>query len=212
MRNAIPLLVGLGLILLTACEEPDVERDTDAPRETPTSTGDGLWQALQEHCGEAFEGTVVKHRDGDQAFVEGPVLVHFRKCEDTRILAPLAVGENLSRTWVLERDPDGVSLRHEHRGEDGYPETLSGYGGLARPPASEALLEFPADDRTVTMLPDAVAGIWTLGVEDNTLIYQVRREGTDRIFRVEFDLEDPVEPPDAPWGWEQVVEGSPGRP
>ncbi|MEQ8801364.1 MAG: hypothetical protein RLP45_04945 [Haliea sp.] len=31
--------------------------------------------------------------------------------------------------------------------------------------------------------------------------YGLWRLGTPRVFRVDFDLSTPVEPPPAPWGW-----------
>ena len=44
-------------------------------------------------------------------------------------------------------------------------------------------------------------GIWTVEIiPGDRFTYALRREGTDRRFRVEFDLRNPVIAPPAPWG------------
>jgi hypothetical protein len=49
--------------------------------------------------------------------------------------------------------------------------------------------------------PAAVTNVWTMEViPGERFAYALRREGTDRRFRVEFDLTRPVAPPPAPWG------------
>lgn len=211
MNMRIPVWLPALAVLLVACEDP-AETGPAEPRESRTGPGDSLWQALVPYCGEAFRGELVASRDGDEGFADREVTVHLRECSDHRFLAPLRVGEDASRTWVIERHADGVRLRHEHRNEDGTPQTTSGYGGIARPPADSRKLEFPVDQRTLTMLPNAVGGVWTLGIENETLVYQVRREGADEVFRLEFDLGEPVSAPDAPWGWDRIRDFDPADP
>jgi len=51
------------------------------------------------------------------------------------------------------------------------------------------------------MLPEAATNVWTIEIVPGELFaYGLRREGTDRRFRVEFDLTRPIDPPPAPWG------------
>jgi hypothetical protein len=42
--------------------------------------------------------------------------------------------------------------------------------------------------------------VWTVEITATHFVYQLRREGTDRRFRVEFDLTRPIATPPAPWG------------
>lgn len=211
MKSRTPLILSALLLLLAGCEDP-ADSESEAPRDARPGPGEQLWQALEPYCGKAFRGELVESREGDEAFADQEVTVHLRECSDHRILAPLVVGEDASRTWVIERHPDGVHLSHEHRYEDGEPEATSGYGGIARPPADSRKLEFPVDENTLTLLPGSVGGVWTLGIENDTLVYQVRREGAEEAFRLEFDLREPVEEPSAPWGWSEIRDFDPANP
>lgn len=52
-----------------------------------------------------------------------------------------------------------------------------------------------------TSSPEASTNVWTVEVvPGNLFAYALRREDTDRRFRVEFDLSQPVPAPPAPWG------------
>ena len=43
------------------------------------------------------------------------------------------------------------------------------------------------------LIPAAATNVWTVEVvPDRTFVYALRREGTDRRFRIEFDLTRPV--------------------
>jgi hypothetical protein len=43
--------------------------------------------------------------------------------------------------------------------------------------------------------------VWTVEVHPGeAFVYALRREGTDRRFRMRFDLTRPVAAPPAPWG------------
>ncbi|MCP1726521.1 hypothetical protein J2T60_000486 [Natronospira proteinivora] len=198
----LPLAASIG-IALSACggAPPTQSEDAIAPVQAP---GQAFWSAIQPHCGQAYEGQLVSGREGDDGFRDQTVIVHIKHCEDSRLLIPLHVGDDHSRTWVLERHAWGVSLKHEHRDPDGSPQTVSRYGGLARPPADGYTLRFPVDDETLAMLPNSVGGFWTLSTEDDTLHYQVEREGREGVFHLTFDLSESVEPPEAPWGWDAI--------
>jgi hypothetical protein len=113
---------------------------------------------------------------------------------------PFHVGANRSRTWVLTRTASGVRLKHDHRHEDGSEDRVTQYGGDSRASGTASLMEFAVDSFTVALIPAARTNVWTIEVTPTRFIYQLRREGTDRLFRVEFDLTRPVTPPPAPWG------------
>jgi hypothetical protein len=174
-------------LLLAACES----------RSTPD---EGLWTALQPHCGYAYEGRLVESNATDTAFANSRVVMHVRQCDADTIRIPLHVGENRSRTWVLTRTETGFRLKHDHRHEDGTEDSVTQYGGDTRQSRSSTTQEFHADAHTATIVPAAATNIWTMAVlGDSTFVYGLRREG--RRFRVEFDLRKRVPPPPAPWGY-----------
>jgi hypothetical protein len=61
-------------------------------------------------------------------------------------------------------------------------------------------MSFAADRFTGALIPAAATNVWTVEITPEHFVYQLRRESTDRRFRVEFDLTRPVEAPPAPWG------------
>ncbi len=61
-------------------------------------------------------------------------------------------------------------------------------------------MEYFADSFTVALIPAARTNVWTVGITADRFVYQLRRTGGNRRFRVEFDLTKPVTPPPAPWG------------
>ncbi|MFN2317372.1 MAG: hypothetical protein ABR551_02605 [Gemmatimonadales bacterium] len=209
---ALPALLLAGALGLAACSE--------APPEE--SAQDVFWANLQALCGQAFPGTPVEFPEGDTTFITRELIAHVRSCTADEIRIPFHVGEDRSRTWVLTRTADGIRLKHDHRHEDGSEDAVTQYGGetsdwagyLARNTeavrqevgspsgAGEAgKQEFPADAHTAEVIPDAVSNIWTVEVEPGRhYAYGLRRVGTDRRFRIEFDLTRPVAVPPAPWG------------
>lgn len=169
----------------------------------PASAQDGFWASLQSICGKAFSGRMVQGNESDESFSTSQLVMHVRECNDSEIKIPFHVGEDRSRTWVLTRTESGLRLKHDHRNEDGTPEELTQYGGDTRAAGTAEWQEFPADEFTASLLPAAATNVWTVEVVPDTIFaYALRREGSDRRFRVEFDLREPVDPPPAPWGFE----------
>lgn len=71
--------------------------------------------------------------------------------------------------------------------------------------------EFHADAHTAELLPAAATNVWTVEIVPGSFsAYALRREGTDRRFRVEFDLTRRVTPPPAPWGRDRDNSGQLG--
>jgi len=189
-------VVAVILLAVTACAPrgpaPDVLPE---PQEQ-------FWAALQEVCGQAFEGELVERVPMDDVFAGRELVMHVRECDDQEIRIPFHVGENRSRTWVLTRTGQGLRLKHDHRHEDGSHEELTWYGGDTATPGTATTQEFPADDETARMLPEAVTNVWTVEIHPGEIFaYALRREGTERRLRVEFDLSRPVPAPPAPWGF-----------
>ncbi|MBR9989828.1 MAG: hypothetical protein KFH98_08745 [Gemmatimonadetes bacterium] len=164
---------------------------------------DAFWSSLQSLCGTAHEGSVIEPLPGDTAFMDKSLVMHVRSCTDGEIRIPFHVGEDRSRTWVLTRTDDGLRLKHDHRHEDGSEDEVTQYGGDTRDSGSAERQEFPADEFTASLIPAAATNVWTMEVVPGTMFaYALRREGTDRRFRVEFDLSSDVPVPPAPWGSE----------
>ena len=158
-------------------------------------------------CGTAFAGRVAANEPTPTAAdpFEGKVLiVHVRRCEKDRIELPFHVGDDRSRTWVLTRTGDAISLKHDHRHRDGSADSLTMYGGVTRAAGTAVRQEFPADAEsrdlfTRLKLPVSLPNVWAMEIEPGRrFVYELARPG--RLFRVEFDLTREVPLPPAPWG------------
>jgi hypothetical protein len=171
---------------------------------TPASPPDAFFANLRAHCGKAYEGRIVANTPPGGDFEGKRLVMHVRDCTPREIRVPFHVGDNRSRTWVLTRTADGVRLKHDHRHEDGSPDTMTMYGGDTAAPGSETRQEFPADAEskalfTANNLAPSVANVWTMEFTPTIAAYELRRP--NRLFRVEFDLTRPVPAPPPPWGW-----------
>lgn len=160
-----------------------------------------FWDALQSLCGRAFEGSVVESVPPDDAFEGRRLVMHVRECHAGEVRVPFVVGDDRSRTWVVSTTAAGLRLEHEHRHEDGTEDEISRYGGETRGPGTAEVQSFHADRRTAELVPAAASNIWTIEVHrDSLFVYELRRTGSDRHFRVELDLARPVPEPPPPWG------------
>ena len=114
---------------------------------------------------------------------------------------PFHLGDDRSRTWVISRTPGGLRLKHDHRHEDGTEDSITQYGGDTTGSGSAERQEFSADAHTAALVPPAATNVWTLEILPGEMfVYDLRREGSERRFRVEFDLSQPIPTPPPPWG------------
>lgn len=165
---------------------------------------DEFWSSLQALCGQAFEGKVIEEPEGEEGFSGQRLVMHVRECKDTVIRIPFVVGEDRSRTWVLTRKGDRIELKHDHRHEDGSHDQVTMYGGTSTNTGTAEAQYFPADQETRELIEPAFSNVWTMRVAaGETFTYGLWRLGTPRVFRIDFDLGEAVEPPSAPWGWEE---------
>ena len=162
------------------------------------------WDSISALCGKAFPGTLEMAPEGDTGFLDKDLVMHVRDCTSTRIRIPFIVGDNRSRTWVLTRHGDRIELKHDHRHEDGSPDAITQYGGTSSNAGSSQAQMFPADDATSERLPGSgLRSVWLMEIDSpKRFIYAANRVGTDRAFRIAFDLTRPVQVPEAPWGWQ----------
>lgn len=196
------------LALLAAC--------ADTPADEPATPQDAFWAALSSHCGQAYSGALTEGDERDAEMRGAAMAMHVRECSDSEIRVPFHIqrpdGEwDRSRTWVLTRTSDGLRLKHDHRHEDGSEDAVTMYGGDTATPGTARAQDFPVDQESIEMfrregLEASVTNVWRVevdpaGTEDARFAYQLSREGEHaRLFRVEFDLTQPIDPPPAPWG------------
>ncbi len=159
-----------------------------------------FWKNLQKHCGNSYEGTVIEAPEND-SFRGHKLVMHVRSCKDNTIKIPFFVGEDKSRTWVLSMQNDRIQLKHDHRQEDGTPDKVTQYGGIASNSGLPNIQFFPADQETADLISYASTNVWWITLDETSFTYNLRRIGTDRFFSVRFDLTKPVSTPAAPWGW-----------
>lgn len=161
-----------------------------------------FWKELEKLCGKAFAGAVVAAPADDTTFKDKTLVMHVRSCEKDRFRIPFVVGEDRSRTWILTRREDRLMLKHDHRHEDGKPDTVTMYGGSTTSVGMPTRQMFPADQETVNTIPAAATNVWWIDlVPGEHLTYNIRRLGSERHFSIRFDLKNTVTAPKAPWGW-----------
>jgi hypothetical protein len=196
LKNSSPWLMAIiGITALGGCYAQPVRR---AALPTPQQE---FWNALESICGKAFSGQVVEGNASDSAFRTSQLRMHVRSCSPEEIRIPFHLGENRSRTWVITPTAAGLRLKHDHRHEDGTEDAITQYGGDTRNPGSNTRQEFYADSLTAVLIPAARTNVWTVEIiPGDRFAYALRREGTDRRFRVEFDLKSPIAAPPLPWG------------
>ena len=188
------LLVGIAAAL-SGCVPP--------PASSPrlASEQEAYWARLQQLCGKAFSGRITQGLPNDTAFAGKTLVMHVRECSPGEVRIPFHVGDDRSRTWIVTRTDAGLRLKHDHRHADGSQDPITQYGGDTADAGTAQAQEFRADAHTASLIPAAATNVWTMEiVPGSTFAYALRREGTDRRFRVEFDLASPVAPPPAPWG------------
>ncbi len=200
----------LTVVALSGCAADSGEADPAASAaaasalaaaETPAQVV--FWQSLQALCGNAYAGRLAVGGASDSSFSRSELVMHVRECSDAEIRIPFHVGDDRSRTWVITRTPDGLRLKHDHRHADGSEDEVTQYGGDTRDTGTVEWQEFAADAYTAELLPASATNVWTVEVVPGQLFaYALRRENSDRRFRVEFDLTQPVTAPPAPWGSE----------
>lgn len=173
----------------------------EAARGVAAAPHDAFWSAIQQLCGNAYGGTVAASTPPDTVMSRSSLMMHVRECSTDTIRIPFHVGENRSRTWILTRTEAGLRLKHDHRHEDGTEDSVTQYGGDTRDSGTGAHQEFFADSFTASLIPAARTNVWTIEiVSGERFAYALRREGTERRFRAEFDLSRPIAAPPPPWG------------
>ncbi|GEK09302.1 hypothetical protein HUZ36_11715 [Pseudoalteromonas sp. McH1-7] len=165
---------------------------------------DAFFDSIKAHCGKAYEGKVTVDNQGPSSFSDARLVMHVRKCSDTELQVPFHVGKDASRTWIITKTGSGLSLKHDHRHEDGSDDVSTMYGGHTLDAGYNTVQSFPADEYSKQLfiqqgIPQSVGNTWQMYIYPEQFTYRLVREG--REFRVDFDLTKPVTAPKAPWGY-----------
>ncbi|WP_368562679.1 hypothetical protein [Pseudoxanthomonas sp. UTMC 1351] len=204
-----PALMAASVWLLAGCASSS---NTPLSRPAATAPADRFMAAIAHHCGQAFAGRVVANvpkPSTPDAFEGKPLIMHVRGCDEPQkqLRIPFHVGDDRSRTWVLTRTQQGLQLKHDHRHEDGSPDTTTMYGGDTVDAGTATRQAFPVDAESIALfqregLAASVTNTWAMEiVPGQRFVYELSRPN-GRLFQVEFDLTQPVPAPPAPWGAE----------
>lgn len=167
-------------------------------------THDAFFNAIKTHCGKAFQGKVSKDNVGN-TFGNAKLVMHVRKCTDSEIQIPFHVGDDASRTWILTKTGAGLMLKHDHRNEDGSFHSSTMYGGHTVDEGFPQVQSFPTDVYSKALFIESgiaasTDNVWQMMIYPSRFSYRLIRPA--REVQVDFDLENPIATPSAPWGYE----------
>ncbi|MDX5419495.1 MAG: hypothetical protein LPK09_09775 [Hymenobacteraceae bacterium] len=193
------LAIGISFMFASCAQQPQASSTTtDRSAETTTqypvtATQQVFFSELSKLCGTSFRGVTVFPADDKDPFAGKELTMHVQACSDTTIRIPFHVGEDKSRTWVIRKMEKGLQLKHDHRHEDGTPDEITMYGGIALSSDNASEMRFPADAHTAQLIPAASTNEWTLllSPDGKTFSYILKRDNQLR-FRADFDLTKPL--------------------
>ena len=196
-------MIAIATLLALACPAAAGAKTVTAAPLVSIPSHDAFFDNLRKYCGKAYEGKVAVDNPASPGF-EGRLVTHARKCTDTELQIPFHVGDNHSRTWIITKTGSGLSLKHDHRHEDGSSDTSTMYGGHTLDAGWASAQSFPADQYSKELFtaagnPQSNGNTWQMYVYPGKFSYRLVREG--REFRVDFDLSKPVALPPTPWGY-----------
>ncbi|GHE82306.1 hypothetical protein GCM10011501_08090 [Thalassotalea profundi] len=165
---------------------------------------DAFFNNLKALCGKSFQGQVIVDNAPPSSFNTSKLVMHVRKCTDRELQIPFHVGDNASRTWIITKTGSGLSLKHDHRHEDGSNDASTMYGGHTVDAGWPQVQSFPADQYSKELfieqgIPQSIGNTWQMYIYPEKFTYRLTREG--REFRVDFDLTKKIANPSAPWGY-----------
>jgi hypothetical protein len=164
---------------------------------------------LNALCGQAFAGQIVASEPtgADAGMAGQPLIMHVRRCTAERVEIPFHVGTDRSRTWVITRTATGLRLRHDHRHADGSHDAVTMYGGDTADGGTATRQSFPVDAESIATfrangLDRSITNVWSMEIDDAAFSYELIRPAgpAARLFRISFDLSQPVQAPPPPWG------------
>ena len=196
MSKLKPLLIPL--LMLSSYNEA-----SEAPL-VSIETHDAFFNSIKALCDKAFEGKVTVDNTKSDSFVNKKLIMHIRKCDDRQLQIPFHVGNDASRTWLITKTGSGLSLKHDHRHQDGTHDKSTMYGGHTLDAGWSTVQTFPADQYSKELFAElgmaqSIGNTWQMYIYPEKFTYRLIRQG--REFRVDFDTTKPVTLPEAPWGY-----------
>ncbi|SIN84393.1 hypothetical protein SAMN02745824_2006 [Parasphingorhabdus marina DSM 22363] len=204
------ILLFSAIITLSACERTPPEPPTPSPH-------DIFFERLSLLCSKTFSGQLVSSDAADEEMRDKKMLMHVAECGPSKIEIPFHVALDdgdwdRSRTWIITRNDETLTLKHRHLHQDGTPDDITNYGGTSINRGTDQEQAFPVDQESITLfreqgLDQSITNIWSLelsppGTPKAIFAYQLKRTDPEqsRNFRVEFDLSSPLDEPPPAWG------------
>lgn len=193
------------LVVVAGCTEAQRSPDLDPQAQ--------FFYELGQLCGNAYQGERVVERSDRDDMLQGDeqLVVHFAECDANQVFAAFHIGADAgqgewdrSRTWVYTRYDDYLELRHDHRLEDGSEDTENTmYGGFTESEGQAAdstlIQRFVFTEREG---PDGEQLGWQVEIEPGVRYTYGTYQDDEWTWRVDFDLSQTVEAPEAAWGHE----------
>ncbi len=185
------------LTLVISCnqvsKEADNEKNDEILKEESLNIHESFFQNLSKLCGKSFKGKEIYRSHHGESMAEFEMIMHVNVCKDDQIHIPFHIGEDKSRTWQFFLENGSLSLRHDHRHDDGTPEEQTMYGGYADDTGCEYRQNFPADEYSAELIEDGGGNVWTIKLDEDmtTFTYRLERDKEKR-WRVDFDLTKPL--------------------
>lgn len=181
--NPIPSLFSSVIALALMVSPVMAESQHAEPALALNENQQAFFNRVATMCGARYEGESVFPEDPGDAFRGQLLVAVIESCEADEIRIPFLVGPDSSRTWVLTRTAEGLQLKHDHRHEDGTPDEVTLYGGVATDPGSPLSQSFPADSYTADLIPEASSNEWFLSfsADRQELTYYLERYGKPRF-------------------------------
>lgn len=181
--NPIPSLFSSVIALALMVSPVMAESQHAEPALALNENQQAFFNRVATMCGARYEGESVFPEDPGDAFRGQLLVAVIESCEADEIRIPFLVGPDSSRTWVLTRTAEGLQLKHDHRHEDGTPDEVTLYGGVATDPGSPLSQSFPADSYTADLIPEASSNEWFLSfsADGQELTYYLERHGKPRF-------------------------------
>ena len=156
--------------------------------------GPSVFDVLYQLDGKSYSGGMTYPADSAHP-MNKPMRITVEVVSENEVRVPFAVGEDRSRTWILRRSSEGISLKHDHRHSDGTPDEVTNYGGVDRVQVLGRQLVFPADEETKSMLPEAATNVWSLRLSpDGKQLYYYLERHKEARFEAHFDLSREAQP------------------
>lgn len=192
--------------MLTSCTEnkktiKEAVTTIEKTSEKKETGNQKFWETLSSHCGKTFEGKITSEVV-PKDFKDQKLIMHMLDCNEKTILVPFNVGENRSRTWVFTLKDSLITLKHDHRDEDGNEDEVTMYGGTTPNTGFASMAVFPADQETMDRIPYAGTNLWWVTINETNFTYNLIRVGGGKPITISFDLTNPIEAPETSWGWE----------